>query len=66
MADTSQNNGSLEVLKCLEASTIPLSGIDCLVASAQLTFQLVEPWCQAKPALVFSDLKFSYIDDAET
>jgi hypothetical protein len=42
----------MDVLERLEASVTPVAGIDCLVASAQQAFQLVEPWCQAKSVLV--------------
>jgi hypothetical protein len=54
MTDLVQETGSVESLEVqlqdrLEASVTPVAGIDCLVTSAQQTFQLVEPWYQAKP-----------------
>ncbi|KIM75572.1 hypothetical protein PILCRDRAFT_827125 [Piloderma croceum F 1598] len=50
MADLLQETRSLEVQGLLDASIIPAASIDCLVTAAQQTFQLVEPWYQAKPA----------------
>jgi hypothetical protein len=52
MADLLQETRSPEVQGLLDASITPVASIDCLVTAAQQTFQLVEPWYQAKPALV--------------
>jgi hypothetical protein len=62
MAELSQKTSSLGVIEHLETSVTPVAGIDCLITSAQQAFQLVEPWCQAKPLLVPSVSSFCVSD----